>query len=68
MPKYLSYLYFIINKFIVVIIVGPVNMWISEILEGYTAYPHVDRLCISTCELCTVIHNYSQLEKDYFFN
>jgi len=28
-------------------------MWITLIIKGNTAYPHVDRLCVYEVELCT---------------
>jgi hypothetical protein len=41
-------------KKIVEVVVGPVDLWISDFFKGNTAYPHVDRLCVTSGKLFTL--------------
>jgi len=41
-------------KKVIEVLVGPVDLWISELSKGNTAYPHVDRLCATRDELFTL--------------
>jgi len=50
----LIFILFTKDKKIVVIVVVPVDMWISIPNEGKTAYQHVDRLCVKTKKLYTL--------------
>lgn len=48
------YIFIFFKRKIEEVIVGPVNMWITENNQSKTVYPHVDRLCVTTKKLCTV--------------